>query len=425
MTGSAASLALWIAIAWPLLLAFPALRRRLPAPRILAILPAALVTVSTGDVASQLPYVLFGTGISIDHNVRWVFGMLVVVWSVATVVAASSGVSVERDRETTFALIVLGGSLGSVLAADLLSFFSFSTAMAYSFYALLVSRGDADLRSVGRLYLGCVVVADLALFDALILAAFSTRDFQFEGVRLAMAGSASVEFYSWLVLSAFVLKAGLWPAHRWVCNAYALAPRSSAILLGAAPVSIGLLGAVRWLPPGEDDFTRTAAVISAMGIIAVVRALYRFRACSSMRAASASAAVLVSGLFLVGIGWTFAQLTSWSALENTLYPSIAAYGMLLALLAMAHGRSSALEPQRISLGPIVIEARNRMAAIAMFLRDSVVARLNASVHAARIGTAWRQLQEFERLGFGLADRGWTTAITVFVLLGLAIGWLAR
>ncbi|HID66913.1 MAG TPA: formate hydrogenlyase, partial [Roseibacterium sp.] len=130
------SIVMVIAVAWPLLLAIPALHSRLYWPRHLAIVPAALLAVLPGNVSLQLPWLLFGAGFTIDDATRWVLAMSVVIWFTAATMMTSSKQGFANGRSTTFFLLTLAGNLGAVLANDLVGFFCFTTIMSYGFYAL-------------------------------------------------------------------------------------------------------------------------------------------------------------------------------------------------------------------------------------------------------------------------------------------------
>jgi formate hydrogenlyase subunit 3/multisubunit Na+/H+ antiporter MnhD subunit len=188
---------LLLVIVWPLLLAIPVIRSRLPWPRYLSIFPAAVLVLSFQDVSLQLPWFLLGTQFAIGAEVRWIMAMLVMAWFIAAVVDSTSPHASLDDRHTTFFMLTLAGNFGTVLAADLLAFFSLSTLMGYGFYGLLMQQNDQTVQRAARLYVILLVIADLALFEALLLAAFATQDLRFDAVQQAMAGSGAL--YFWMV----------------------------------------------------------------------------------------------------------------------------------------------------------------------------------------------------------------------------------
>jgi multicomponent K+:H+ antiporter subunit D len=420
-------IALLCVVAWPLLLVIPALHSRLPWPRTLAILPAMVLTVLPGDASLELPWVLFGTGFAFDHEVRWVLVMVVAVWLTAATVAKSSSRDSAYDRVTIFFLLTLAGNIGAILTADLVGFFSFSTLMGYGFYGLLIQDGDKGVRRAGCLYLIFLIVADLALLEALLIAASTTEDLRYEAVRQAMAGGASAPFYLWMVLAAVALKAGIWPVHLWLSAVFWAAPLTRTLVLIAGPVAMGLLGAIRWLPLGEVAFPGSWAAIQTMGLAAVLYAAVRFVTRAGMNMLPAWATVAVTGLFIAALGTGLAHQTVWRRYEDLALPFIASLGVFLAALTFATGRM-----QDTRQHPTV--ALQRVGALSLWVGRWIgVGQQWVEDKSLRLQFLWRvsrlkvvtqhqRLLNWQQSGV-MVDR-WSAAITLFVLLGLVLAWLA-
>ncbi|MEN8176326.1 MAG: proton-conducting transporter membrane subunit, partial [Pseudomonadota bacterium] len=204
----------------PLLLAFPALCSRLSWPCHIALLPAVVLLAVPEVVSIEVPWLLLGTGLGIDAASRWLLAMSVVLWAAAaTLLHAPTGQPAD-DCLTTCFLLTLAGNLGAILATELVGFFAFSTLMGYGFFGLLVAGGDEAPRRAGRVYLVFLILADLALFEALLIAAATTEDLGFEAVRHAVARSPSLGLYLSMVLVGYALKAGVWPLHFWLPPAF-------------------------------------------------------------------------------------------------------------------------------------------------------------------------------------------------------------
>ncbi len=412
----------------PLLLAIPALHSRVPWPRHLAIIPALLLIVFPGDASLAMPWFLFGTGFAVDGEVRWILVMSVAVWLTAATVAKSSRRNPAYDRATPFFLLTLAGNLGAVLATDLVGFFSFSTLMGYGFYGLVVHAGDAEARRAGRLYLIFLIVADLALFEALLLAALTTGgNLQYVVVRQAMAGTSSSQLYLWMALAGFALKAGIWPVHLWLSTTFKSAPLSTTLLLGGVPVAMGLLGAVRWLPFGEIAFYVLGMVIMVMGVAAILYAVLMFFMHAPLTMFPVWGTVAVTGLSVMALGTGLAHPAVWRQYEYLTYPFIASLGMFLAALTFAIGRlqdkrqAPEVDLQRVEVlspwgegGMGVIErwAEDRLLILRSLWRDL---RLKAVEQYQRIFD-WGKPAVF--------IWGWSATITMFVFLGLVFAWLA-
>jgi len=319
----------------PLLLALPALRSHSSWPCHLALLPAVMLLAVPADFSIEVPWLLFGTGLGVGGASRWLLAMSVVLWAVAaTLLRAPTGRSAEH-RLTTFLLLTMAGNLGVILATDLVGFFTFSALMGYGFYTLLVDGGDETARRAGRVYLGFLVVADLALFDALMIAAATTGDLGFEAVYRAIAQSPAPGLYLSMVLVGFALKAGVWPLHFWLPLVFGSARPAVALLLGGVPVAMGLLGMVRWLPLGELAHPGLGMGIQWLGLVAAIYGTVVGLMQSHPRTLLAYAGIVVTSLFVTILGSGLEWPMIGSAIQGTAHLFILTLVFVLAALVPA------------------------------------------------------------------------------------------
>lgn len=414
---------LWGIVAWPLLLAIPALYSRLPLPRYLAILPAAVLVFLPGETARMLPWLFFGTGLAVDGESRWILLMSVILWLAAVAISHASQRNLVHHHATPFFLLTLAGSLGTVLATDLVGFFVFSTIMGYSFYGLLVQDGDEGAHRAGRLYLIVLVVADLALFEALLMAAFATEDLRFEAVRQTMVGSDSAIFFVALVSAGFALKVGAWPFYGWLAAGFASSSRATAVLLCSIPVTMGLLGAVRWLPLGQSSFYVSGTVLQFWGGMAMLYAVLRLFGSPSPRLVPAWAIVMTTGggIVLLGVGLSYPAL--WREYGELIYPLIALLGVLLASLTFTIGRLKKSDGTPAQVDVLIWAARR------IFLLQSWITA--GKLGGLRLGEIWLRrrcttsLQYIRRRENLLCTaehrlRRWSVIITLLSLFGFAV-----
>jgi len=418
---------LLMVVAWPLLLVIPALYLRLLWPCHLAIVPALLLALLPGEATLELPWLLFGTGFAIDGETRWILAVSVAIWFAAATVAKPSKRDFADQRTTTFFLFTLAGNLGAVLATDLMGFFCFATLMGYGFYGLLIQGGDEAARLAGRRYLIVLIVADLLLFEALLLAAFTTENLHFEIVREAIAKASSSPFYFWMVLIGFVLKAGIWPAHLWLTATFSSATRSTALLLGGVPVAMGLLGVMRWLPLGEHAFNVSGMVMQILGVAAVLYAVLRFFTQASVKSLPAWTAVALTGLFIAALGAGLADPSVWRQYESLAHPFIASVGLLLAALTFVAGRMGDTR-QSPAASSQWVEAMSRwlarwMGSVQRWAEDRLSGFQSLwCVSWQKILKKNLRILDWQKtMGF---MGGWNARITMFVLLALALAWLA-
>jgi len=421
------AMTLLLVVVWPLLLAIPILRAHLPWPRHLAIIPAAVLILVFQDVSLDLDWLLLGTGFAIDANVRWMLMLSVAVWLMAASVSTDSNRDTADDRAATFFLLTMAGNLGAVLAADLVGFFCFSTIMGYGFYGLLIQGGNAAVRRAGRLYIIFLVAADLALFEALLLAAFATQDLRFIAVQQAMAGSATTSLYFWMAFAAFVLRAGIWPFHLWLTSLFKSASVSICLLVVGLPVATGLFGALRWLPLGLSASAGPGLVILIIGITAVLFGLFRLFSRFSNRMLPGWGTVVLSGLFIAALGVGLMQPAVWLQYAYLQYPLIAGIVLLLAVIIMLVGDSRDRHPEH-DLAMDRVEALSREVAqrggVMLQWSQNRVRQIRSFGLALWLKTVRQARRVIDRLKTVNVVSQWTASITMFVLIGLALAWLA-
>lgn len=408
-------IALWLVVGWPLLLLLPMLRRRLPCPHYLAIVPAAalllLLLLSPGMVNLSLPWLLFDIGLSMDDDRRWLLLMTVIIWLLAAPLERSQRLSGSHWQSSLY-LLTLVGSLGVVLASDMVGFFSFSTLMGYGFYGLLFQRGNALAGAAARRYLICLVIADLLLFEALLLAAFYGESLLFSVLAETMVESSVLPLYLLMVFSSFALKVGFWPLHFWLHAGYRSAKPLPFLLL-VLPVALGLFGLVRWLPLGTLHDETTAIALQFVGITAMLYAALR-----GFRAATRPAwqSLFASGLIILLLGAGLADPLLWQQYGAALiYPLIAVIGIALAVLRGRCSPSSALPPST--------HLPHFMAADFVRWYGLIYQRLVAlspDGHWPR----WIRERCQPANGRKSAPRlsGWRGAMILFVLLGITLAW---
>lgn len=329
---------LLLAPGFPLLLAIPALRRHLPWPAYIALLPATVLLFSPAGLAVELPWVLFGSaGLGFEATTRWWLAMSLVAWMVAAFFLQSPDHPPAREsREMTWFMLCLGGQSGALLATDMVTFFTTSSLMGYAFYGLLSGTRDRAGSRAGRLYLVALVSADLLLFEALLVAASATQDLGFEQIATSITPSSSIGLYLAMVIIGFTLKAGLWPLQLWLPPAYGSARPATVIVLWVAPVATGLLGMVRWLPLGETADLWTGALLQGAGGGGVLYgALFGLRQEQWSRRI-AYLVIMATGATSVMLGAGLADPLFWTRYGELL--PFALIGISLGLCAVVGGR---------------------------------------------------------------------------------------
>jgi len=327
----------------PLLLAFPALHSRMSWSCYFALLPAVILLVLPTTVSVDLPWLLFGTKLGFDGTFRWLLGTSVLLWIIAASRLQPLTDPAANNRLISFFMLTLAGSLGTILATGLVGFFVFSTLMGYGFYGLLVSAGGHTVRRGGRAYLVMLILADLALFEGMLIATTATTgDLAFDSVQLAMAQSDSPGLFLVMVLIGFALKAGLWPLHFWLPLVFRSSQPVVALLLPAVPITLAMHGVVCWLPLGEISSSGLGLVIQAIGVAAMLYAAIFYvigiwLKKMQLKTLPVYAIIFVTGLFFSAIGTGLTDPVAWNRYENWASYFIASMGIGMAVLITASG----------------------------------------------------------------------------------------
>jgi multicomponent K+:H+ antiporter subunit D len=414
----------------PLLLAFPALRSRLPWPCHIALLPAFILLLVPVVVVTALPWLLFGTSFAIDGTSRWLLAMSVILWAVAATLLRGNTSQVPDNQLTTFVLLTMAGNLGVILAADLVGFFVFSTLMGYGFYGLLVTGGDERARRAGRVYLVFLVIADLILFEALLIAAVSTDELGFAVVGQAMAQSPLSTMYLVVVLLGFALKAGVWPLHFWLPPAFRSARPAVALVLWVGPVATALLGVMRWLPLGEVTAPRLGTLLQCLGAAAMLYAMLFLFMRVQRKQLSAYATILATGAFATGLGTSLAYPAIWEQYGSLVPFLVASVGGGLAIVILAVAWSERGQTDAADAGMSVGDRApwfERWAGVLVRAGQRTGNETLPGLRAASLAKVnrLRQLRGWQGV-FDTAERSmqrWAFAIVLFLLLLIIVAFV--
>lgn len=333
---AALPLLLLLVPAAPLLMAQPTLRRGLRWPVQLALLPAIVLLFIPGSLSIELPWVLLGdSGLAFDGLSRWWLAMSIVAWGAASVLLYSSDNAKHGDEtQRSWLLLSMAAQLAAVLAADLFSFFAFSSLMGYAFYGLLAFSANAQLHRAGRVYLVFLVIADLILFESILIVGRSLDDFAF--ARLAGDSVLSPEASLSLLLAffGFALRAAIWPLHLWLPGAIAWSRPAIGLCIWIAPVATGLLGMLRWMSLAEVASPRVAVLLLVSGAVAIAYAMIRGLSPQRRQQATAHIIIAASGVVMLALGTALADAGLWQRYAGILPVFIVGVGIGLTLLTI-------------------------------------------------------------------------------------------
>jgi hydrogenase-4 component B len=249
-----ATFAVWRGARWLTLLA--------PLPAL-----AALVLVPVGSTVS-LSWLLLGVELGLDETGRLFLLFSALLWLAASLYAA--GGSQEEaggaGRFRLFFLLAMAGNLGLIVARDMVSFYLGFTLMGLAAYGLVVQPGSQRARRAARRYLVWTIAGELVLFVALVLLAAQ------HGGNLVFSALASVPPGGWavlLIVVGFGIKLALPGLHFWLPPAYAVTPAPAVAVLGGVMIKAGLLGWIRFLPPGDAALAGWGQALVVIGVTGI------------------------------------------------------------------------------------------------------------------------------------------------------------
>ena len=275
MSEAAAFLTLLLVVIWPLLLAGAmAFRATRPAALRLApwaALPALILAVFAPPppgISLRLPWLLLGTELGlVDDTGRLFLLFTALLWWLGGMYARAY-VSDDRYRFFAYFLLSMSGNLGLILAQDLAGFYLFFALMSFASYGLVVHERTVEALRAGRVYIVLVVIGEVALFTALILATAAAGSTGFDAVRRELAQAESRDLIMFLAVVGFGIKAGVLGLHVWLPLAHPVAPTPASAVLSGAMIKAGLLGWLRLFPLGEVALSEWGDAFMVLGLAA-------------------------------------------------------------------------------------------------------------------------------------------------------------
>ncbi|MBE0618741.1 MAG: NADH dehydrogenase, partial [Proteobacteria bacterium] len=238
--------------------------RLVPWAAVPGLLAAILVPLGT---RAEVPWMVLGTELGLDPVGRVFLAFTALLWLLAGMYGSTY---LERDdRRAGFFgawLLAMAGNLGLVVARDGISFYLFFALMSFASYPLVIHDRSAPSLRAGRVYLALVVLGELLLFAGILLAARFAGSLELAELARGLARSPGRELAAVLLLLGFGIKAGIVPLHVWLPLAHPAAPTPASAVLSGAMIKAGLLGWLRFLPPGEAAYPDLGASLATAGL---------------------------------------------------------------------------------------------------------------------------------------------------------------
>ncbi|WP_028112218.1 proton-conducting transporter membrane subunit [Ferrimonas kyonanensis] len=401
---------------WPLLLALSKSPWRLLWSAHLALLPAAALLLVSQPLMVELPWLYAGAGMGLDSQRWWWLAVSVLFWSSAAFLGGKTAGAGGANR---LLLLSMAGQLGAILSMDMIVFLSFSTLMGYACVGVLCAQGDGAARRAGRLYLMALVVADLLLFEAMLLVAGFSGSVGFTSLPEALSTFDSSTLYLALVMTGFALKIGLWPLHQWLPLAHHPQRLATFLLLWLGPVATGLLGLAHWLPLGKVVAPGLGRGLQAFGVAAMLYCLMVGIVGAQRQRRPAYVVIMVTGGLVTALGAAMVTPELWQRYGGVAWPLMVALGIGVSLGVAGWQSAGGRAPTPVGVSPprVAIE-RCYQACVALGRRVALQSGFAMLARWLIWGGEQRRLSYWVRL-FETGERWlrvWRVALSLLLLL---------
>ncbi len=279
-----------------LALLMPLFRSGIPMPLapLMALLAAFLVPVNS---SIHLPWLLTGVHWQLDNISQLFLIFSSLIWLVASLYAAfEQNPQTKRPIYRCLFMLAMAGNMLLIIAADMISFYLGFALMGLSAYGIIL-KPSQRARRAARIYLSFTLVGELALFIAMLILFSSSSSMLFSDIQQQAIPDLAVAF----LLLGFGIKLALPGLHPWLPLTYSAAPLISVAVLSGPMMKAGLLGWIRFLPPGAENLQTWGGVLIWLGAFGVLLgsslALMQHRASAILAYSSIAKMGLVSSIF--------------------------------------------------------------------------------------------------------------------------------
>ena len=289
-------------------------------------LPALVCAIAFAPMPDvDLPWLLLGMRLGIDDTAQVFLFFTGALWLAGGIYATAY--MKDDTRKTAFFayfLLAMSGSLGLIVAQDMLTFYTLFALMSFASYGLIAHTRSPEALHAGRIYIIMVVVGEMLLFAAMVLAAHAAGSILFADARAAVMGADTRGWILALALSGFGIKLGFLGLHFWLPLAHPVAPTPASAILSGAMIKAGLLGWMQMLPLGETGLPfGWGGTLMAIGLVAMVYAVVIGLTQRNPKTVLAYSSVSQMGLVTLAMGLGLAMPSRW--------PEIAPIVLFLAL----------------------------------------------------------------------------------------------
>ena len=191
----------------------------------------------------------------------------------AILIATSSNQLKQKNIFLSLMLFTQAGLMGVFLAGDALLFYFFWELALIPVYFLCSIWGGEKRVAVTFKFFIYTFLGSLFMLIGIILLYTNTSDHSFSIESFKNATLTSTQQMTAFVLFfiAFAIKMPIFPLHTWQPDAYEQSPTAVTMVLSAVMVKMGLYGVIRWLLPLFPAAAKSASVfivdVSVIGVL--------------------------------------------------------------------------------------------------------------------------------------------------------------
>jgi len=199
---------------------------------------------------------IFGKVDKLSVVFAWVFTIMSFIGMVYALHVKDSG-------QHMAAFLYVGGSLGVTFAGDYFTLFIFWELMAFASAYLIFARREKEAIESAYRYILVHIFGGVCLLGGIILHYASTKSLAFG----ALPQDGSLSFY--LILTGFILNAGVPPLHAWLTDAYPEATITGSVFMCSFTTKTAVYVLVRAFP-GTELLVYMGTVMALYGVVYAV-----------------------------------------------------------------------------------------------------------------------------------------------------------
>lgn len=313
-----------------------AIKWLLPLAPIPALVAAAVLPI---DSSLSLPWLLLGVELNLDQTGRVFLIFSGLLWLAASLFSLDMATKPGLTRFRVFFLLAMAGNLGLIVAGDMVSFYLGFTLMGLAAYGLVAHTNSQRAHQAARRYLVWTIAGELMLFAAIVLlVAQHTGAVNFDVLLTSPPGTLATV----LLIVGFGIKMALPGLHFWLPQTYAVTPTPAVAVMSGVMIKAGLLGWLRFLPPGDASLVIWGYGLMVIGGLAILLGTVFGLLQQKTRLVLAYSSISKMGLLTLGMGAVLAWPGAAPIIISALLVYAAHHAMVKASLFLGLGLA---EPQ--------------------------------------------------------------------------------